>query len=161
MEKVRGGAAAGQMRYTNYGKGVSFWESDTESAQFVNGYQDVVSVDNYWFTDPGICVASQGGWLVGDGSTALPDQECRLAANYGATVERVREPGGNLEAAGRCGTSSNWGTPPMIRRHDDFWSPDWGRSLERIDSRCPWRAVLQPQLRRRVSVAAPASRFLR
>ena len=96
MEKVVQAAAPTQMKFTNYGKGVTFWESDDEAGRFVNEYQDVVSADNYWFTDPAICDASQGGALVGDGSP-LPESECRLAANYGATVDRVR---GLVEPAG-------------------------------------------------------------
>ncbi|MBY6436595.1 hypothetical protein HQ602_09385 [Rhodococcus kroppenstedtii] len=82
-------APAGALRVTNYGKGVVFWETDTEAARFVNDFQDVVSADVYWFTDPGVCGPSEGGALLGDGTT-LPDDECRLAANYGRTVERVR-----------------------------------------------------------------------
>jgi len=48
----------GRMRYNNYGKGVLQWESDADAAAFVNGragpnsFQQVVSTDYYWFTDP-------------------------------------------------------------------------------------------------------------
>jgi hypothetical protein len=48
----------GRLRYNNYGKGVLEWESDAEAARFINGpngsngYQQVVSTDYYWFTDP-------------------------------------------------------------------------------------------------------------
>lgn len=77
------------MSYANYGKGVTFWESDAEAKRFVNDFQDVVSADNYWFTDPNICAASEGGVLLNEGKF-LGDSECRLAANYGRTVERVR-----------------------------------------------------------------------
>ena len=87
----------GDLRYANYGKGVTFWESAAEVSKFVNDFQDVVSADNYWFSDPNICAASEGGILVG-GGRALTDNECRLARNYGWTVDRVRsfvEPSGS------------------------------------------------------------------
>lgn len=79
----------GILRYSNYGKGVTFWEADSESARFVNDYQDVVSADNYWFTDPNICFASEGGTLLPQ-PRELTQSECRKAANYGWTVEKVR-----------------------------------------------------------------------
>lgn len=84
-------AAGGEtvLRYANYGKGVTFWETDSEAARFVNGYQDIVSADNYWFTDPNICFESEGGRLL-DKPRDLSREECRLAANYGWTVDRLR-----------------------------------------------------------------------
>jgi hypothetical protein len=79
-----------RLRYSNYGKGVTFWESSADARVFVNRFQDVVSADNYWFTDPNICSASEGGRLVGDGDHDLTTSQCRRAANYGATVDRLR-----------------------------------------------------------------------
>ncbi|WP_415855299.1 hypothetical protein [Sinomonas sp. G460-2] len=79
----------GAASFANFGKGVLFWESDADAARFVAS-ADVVSADAYWFTDPDICVASQGGSLVG-GDRALSDPgECRRAANYGWVVDRMR-----------------------------------------------------------------------
>jgi hypothetical protein len=78
-----------RLRYSNYGKGITFWESDRDARVFVNRFQDVVSADNYWFTDPNICGASEGGALLGHGQ-ALPAAECRRASNYGATIDRLR-----------------------------------------------------------------------
>jgi hypothetical protein len=78
----------GDMIASNFGKGVTFWESDLDAARFVN-FPDVVSADNYWFTDPDICGASQGGKVIGAGR-ALSEPECRRASNYGWTTERVR-----------------------------------------------------------------------
>ena len=61
QQKVRGGLPSdGRLRFTNYGKGVAFWQTDAEAAKFVNGYQDVVSADNYWFTDLNICGVRRG-----------------------------------------------------------------------------------------------------
>jgi hypothetical protein len=77
-----------RLRYTNYGKGVTFWESNAEASRFVNQYQDIVSVDNYWFTDSYICGASEGGSFYA--GNQLSQAQCRLAANYGRTIDRVR-----------------------------------------------------------------------
>ncbi|HKU34716.1 MAG TPA: hypothetical protein VJP90_04125 [Paenarthrobacter sp.] len=79
------------MKYANYGKGVTFWESNEEATRFFsNGFQDVVSADNYWFTDPAICAKTEGGAVNGY-TRDLTNSECRLAANYGWTVERIRK----------------------------------------------------------------------
>lgn len=80
--------ADGRMRYTNYGKGVTFWESDAQAGRFVNQYQNVVSADNYWFSDQNICGANEGGSLFGDRS--LSPASCRRASNYGRTIDRMR-----------------------------------------------------------------------
>ncbi|PQZ91165.1 hypothetical protein CQ018_14085 [Arthrobacter sp. MYb227] len=89
---------SGTMRYANYGKGVTFWESDEEAGRFVNDFQDIVSADNYWFTDPDICGESQGGTLL-ENPRPLTESECRHPSNYGWTVERLRglvKPAGSL-----------------------------------------------------------------
>src|SRR5215470_10254029 len=82
--------ADGRLRYANYGKGVTFWLDDPEAARYVNDFQDVVSADNYWFTDENICAGSEGGDLLAGGAE-LSAAQCHRAANYGATVRRVRE----------------------------------------------------------------------
>ena len=65
----------GRLRYTNYGKGVMFWETDADAAKFVNlPFLGVVSNDIYWFTDPN--ERSRAGY--------------RVAASYGKTVDRMR-----------------------------------------------------------------------
>ena len=78
-----------RLRYSNYGKGVSFWLTDAEAARYVNDFEDVVSDDNYWFTDENICSGTEGGQLVAGGADLSP-AECHRAANYGATVRRLR-----------------------------------------------------------------------
>jgi hypothetical protein len=80
----------GRGRYTNYGKGVTFWETDEQARVFVDQFQDIVSVDNYWFTDPDICSQWQGAKLVNGSKAALSWADCRKASNYGLTVDRVR-----------------------------------------------------------------------
>lgn len=78
-----------RLRYSNYGKGVSFWLTDAEAARYVNDFQNVVSDDNYWFTDENICAGTEGGQLIAGGADLSP-AECHRAANYGATVRRLR-----------------------------------------------------------------------
>jgi hypothetical protein len=78
-----------RMRYNNYGKGVMFWETDTQAARFVDDFQQVVSNDIYWFTDPNVSINSEGGKLLNGGQPLTPAQT-RRAANYGYTVDRMR-----------------------------------------------------------------------
>jgi hypothetical protein len=78
-----------RFRYNNYGKGVMFWQSDSDAEQFVNDFQQPTSVDTYWFTDPFIHGASEGGALL-NGGNPMSYNQTRRAANYGYTVDRVR-----------------------------------------------------------------------
>ncbi|HEU4331335.1 MAG TPA: hypothetical protein VFR40_09475 [Lapillicoccus sp.] len=89
--------ADGRLRYANYGKGVLFWETDSEAARFVNRYQQLTSADAYFYSDDDLCDATQGGFLLGYGR-ALTSAECRRASNYGRVVDRVR---GLVSPAGR------------------------------------------------------------
>ncbi|WP_250034296.1 DUF4082 domain-containing protein [Paractinoplanes maris] len=75
----------GRMPYANYGKGVMFWESDEDAARFVNDYSAVVSNDIYWYTDGNVCKAPHEGPVLG-----VKEGNCRRAANYGLTVDRMR-----------------------------------------------------------------------
>ena len=77
------------MRYNNYGKGVMFWETNGQAKRFVNDFQQVVSNDIYWFTDPNVSGSSEGGKLLNGGPPLTPTQT-RRAANYGYTVDRMR-----------------------------------------------------------------------
>ncbi|UGQ39990.1 DUF4082 domain-containing protein [Rhodococcus aetherivorans] len=90
MYAFRSKVPSGVMTFTNYGKGVTFWEPRDAAERFVNDFQDVVSADNYWFTDDTICQADQGGVLTKDGQADLSPAECHLAANYGVTTRYVR-----------------------------------------------------------------------
>ena len=65
----------GRMRYNNYGKGVLFWETNGQAKRFVNDFQQVVSNDVYWFTDPHVSRSSEGGKLLNGGKpfNANPD----------------------------------------------------------------------------------------
>ena len=86
---IAGLPADGRFRYTNYSKGVMFWNSTSDAEQYVNDFTHVVSTDIYWFTEGDVCQASQGGVLLGLGR-ALTSAECHRASNYGAQVARVR-----------------------------------------------------------------------
>jgi hypothetical protein len=63
----------GALRYANYGVGLLRFESDEEAEVFINnGFQDVVSADDYAFTHPDTDAADRKG------------------GSYGWTVNRVR-----------------------------------------------------------------------
>jgi hypothetical protein len=65
----------GRLRYTNYGKGVLWWESDSDAARFVNlSFLGLVSADAYWMTDPN----ERGNPRYG------------LPSSYGWNVDRMR-----------------------------------------------------------------------
>ncbi|AUX48795.1 uncharacterized protein SOCE26_103360 [Sorangium cellulosum] len=74
----------GRVRYANYGKGVMLWESVNQAQRFVNTYTEVVSNDIYWYTDPNICGEMQT-------FLGLPSSTCRLSANYGVTMDKMRQ----------------------------------------------------------------------
>jgi chitodextrinase len=69
-----------RLRFANYGKGVLLWESDADAARFINGrtgpnsFQQVVSADLYWFTDPNESGNSRKGF----------------GSSYGDDVTRMR-----------------------------------------------------------------------
>jgi hypothetical protein len=78
-----------RMRYANYGKGVMFWEADAQAERFVNEFQQAVSNDIYWFTDPNVSSPAEGGRLL-NGGASLTQAQTRRASNYGLTVDRMR-----------------------------------------------------------------------
>lgn len=80
----------GRLHYNNFGKGVTFWNTDAEAARYVSRFQDVVSADNYWFTDEAICGRSEGGVMFATRGRPLKAARCHRAANYGRTVSRLR-----------------------------------------------------------------------
>jgi hypothetical protein len=64
-----------RLHYANYGKGVLEWNTDAQSSCWINRFQQVVSTDYYWFTDPN---ARGDNPLYG------------LGSSYGENVKRVR-----------------------------------------------------------------------
>jgi hypothetical protein len=87
---------SGRFFWTNYGKGVMIWESDSQAAQFVNNYQQTVSDDFYWFTDDNI----NGPWGVSpwdqaaqffNMSTDATTDQAKRGSNYGSSIDRLRQ----------------------------------------------------------------------
>ncbi len=90
MAELKRRMPPGVLSYANYGKGVTFWLTREEAERFVNDYQQLVSADNYWFTDDAICGQNEGGKLKNNGLGPLSPADCHLAANYGMTTKYVR-----------------------------------------------------------------------
>ena len=66
----------GKMRYTNFGKGVLWWEDAASAAQFVNlPFLGLVSADAYWMTDP----------------NELGNPKYGMPSSYGWNVDRLRQ----------------------------------------------------------------------
>jgi hypothetical protein len=111
----------GRMRYSGYGKGVLFWETDAEAARFVNNYQDVVQADAYFFTDNDVCDPSQAGGEPG----IVKANDCHVAANYGWIIDRLQglvspagsEPVWAVVEVGHPASEEDWPSirPPQIR----------------------------------------------
>jgi hypothetical protein len=74
-----------RLRYNNFGKGVIFWLSSVDAACLVNAV-NIASTDIYWFSDGGVCSTGEGGSQSG----VVKQNNCRVAANYGWQVNRVR-----------------------------------------------------------------------
>ena len=81
----------GRLRFNNYAKGITFWLEDAQAARYVNEFQDVLSADNYWFTDENIC-CGDGGRRPG-GGRRRPER-------------RTMPPGGELRRHGQAGAPS-------------------------------------------------------
>lgn len=77
-----------RLRYSNYGQGVLFWETDAEAARFVNNFQQVTSSDLYWFTIPWSSMTAPP-WFPEAGQT-IPRSKIMRAANYGYQIDRMR-----------------------------------------------------------------------
>ena len=113
-----------RLRYNNFGKGVVFWENNSEAGRYVNAV-DLPSTDIYWFSDNNVCDSSEGGRLFSAGRRELTDAECHRASNYGAQVRRVRRlvsPRGSRPVwtfieIGHPASEDHWPsiTPPQIR----------------------------------------------
>ena len=82
-----------------FGKGVLFWETDTQAAKFLS-YSDTLSADSYWMTDPELDLPSQGGCALlpgsatacGDGGgSGLTTAQRTLPANYAYNVTRLEQ----------------------------------------------------------------------
>jgi hypothetical protein len=92
----------GRARIMNYTKGVAFYETNQQAATFVNGpagtsytmgqpggFQDITTMDLYWFTDGDLQDPSQGAEFY-NASRRLTFDESHRAYNYALTVDRLR-----------------------------------------------------------------------
>jgi hypothetical protein len=86
---LKGAPKDGRFTHANFGKGIMFSDNDAECARMLN-MVDVVSNDEYWFTDSDLFGMNQGGKLFGLGRD-MTTAEVRRASNYGATVRRMRK----------------------------------------------------------------------
>jgi hypothetical protein len=87
----------GRPNLANYGKGVMWWESNSDAATFVNNYTQFVSNDEYWYTDNDLCSRGQGGSRLVEtgpvdvtGNHTLTAAECHRSSNYGIVIDRQR-----------------------------------------------------------------------
>lgn len=85
--------------HQGYGKGVLFWETKQQAAQFLK-YSDMLSADSYWLTDSGLQAPSQGGCALlpnnrtacGNGSgPGLTYAQSHLPANYAYDVTELEQ----------------------------------------------------------------------
>jgi hypothetical protein len=82
-----------------YGKGVLFWETAKQAAEFLR-FSDILSADSYWMTDSSLDLASQGGCalfpnsptICGNGSgSGLTNAQRQLPANYAYNVTKLEQ----------------------------------------------------------------------
>ena len=122
QHRLRG--AGNRATWANFGKGVIFWQRDSQAQCFVNTVS-IPSVDVYWMSDNDVCSQYQGGALLGLGR-ALTQAECHRPANYGRTIDRMRrldamdgrrKPIWGFVEVGRPFTERSWPTiaPAAIR----------------------------------------------
>ena len=142
----------GRLRYNNFGKGVMFWETNTEARRYVNAV-DLVSNDIYWFTDPNVCGSGEGGRLLAGGIRALP--QANAAAQRTTATPSTACAHSSARAALEPDLELHRSRPPLHRRRraDHHRPPDPRRRLAQPDRRRPRHPVLQPQLRRPLPIA--------
>jgi len=85
INRVPSSLKSGRFFWTNYGTGVLFWEPAAQAAQFVNGYQQTVSDDLYWFTTPSATESCAHFYLV-----HCTGGEARRGSNYGSAIDAIR-----------------------------------------------------------------------
>ena len=82
-----------------YGKGVLFWETAKQAAEFLK-FTNILSADTYWMTDSSLGVASQGGCALfpnnpvscgNGGSPGLTKAQRQLPANYAYNVTELEK----------------------------------------------------------------------
>ena len=87
------------VKHQGYGKGVLFWDTTAQAAEFMR-FSDILSADSYWMTDPALNVPSQGGCALfpkspvickDGGGSGLTDAQRALPANYEYDVTRLEQ----------------------------------------------------------------------
>ncbi len=77
---------SGRFFWSNYGKGVQLWETTAQAAQFVNDYQQTVSEDLYWYTDPSSIAMCAAFYVVAH----CTNDQARRGSNYGSIIDAIR-----------------------------------------------------------------------
>lgn len=89
----------GTVKQQGYGKGVLFWETAEQAAEFLK-FSDILSADSYWMTDSSLGIASQGGcaFFPGNpvtcdngGARGLTRAQRQLPANYAYNVTELQK----------------------------------------------------------------------
>ena len=89
----------GTVIHQGYGKGVLFWETARQAAEFLR-FTDILSADSYWMTDNSLNLASQGGCALfprspricgHGGGSGLTDAQRQLPANYAYNVSKLEQ----------------------------------------------------------------------
>lgn len=77
----------------NWGKGVAFWNNTSDAEAYVQwAGADIIGIDLYWYTDPNIAGAGEGGALLNN-HEALTNAQARRACNYGYSMDRLADLG--------------------------------------------------------------------
>ena len=77
---------SGRFFWSNYGKGVQLWETTAQAAEFVNDYQQTVSEDLYWYTDPSSIAMCAAFYVVAH----CTNDQARRGSNYGSIIDAIR-----------------------------------------------------------------------
>jgi hypothetical protein len=89
----------GTVKQQGYGKGVLFWETPQQAAEFLK-FSDILSADSYWMTDSSLGLASLGGcsffpddpMTCGNGAgRGLTKAQRQLPANYAYNVTKLAQ----------------------------------------------------------------------
>jgi hypothetical protein len=91
--------ADGTVKQQGYGKGVLFWETSKQAAEFLK-FSDILSADSYWMTDSSLGLPSEGGCaffpdnpvICDNGSgKGLTRAQRQLPANYAYNVTELEK----------------------------------------------------------------------
>jgi hypothetical protein len=89
----------GTVKEQGYGKGVLFWETPQQAAEFLK-FTDILSADSYWMTDSSLSLATLGGCTFfpdsssicrGGSGPGLTTAQRELPANYAYNVTKLEQ----------------------------------------------------------------------